>query len=149
MNRNTKVVKRVCNYCDISYQMDKDNGFIAYDVRAQGSDVPMMQAVMPEEGTITFVTSLVMDTSRIDRSRLMEFINDINAHLVVGAFIFDRNTGLLGFKSDIMTTDKNIETEIMAHMEVGIRVMSMHIGDIENLVVTEHVVEKNIDQMYR
>ena len=148
MNRNTKVVKRVCNYCDISYQMDKENGFIAYDVRAQGSDMPMMQAVMPEEGTITFVTSLVMDTLGIDRGRLMELINDINAHLVVGAFIFDRN-GLLGFKSGIMTTDKNIETEIMAHMEIGIKTMSMHIEDFENLVVTEHVAEKDIDQMYR
>lgn len=149
MNRNTKVVKRVCNYCDISYQMDKENGFIAYDVKAKGSDIPMMQAVMPEEGTITFVTSLVMDTSGIDRGRLVEVINDINAHMVVGAFIFDRKTGLLGFKSGIMTTDKNLEAEIMAHMEVGIRAMSMHIADFENLIVTEHVAEKNIDQMYR
>ena len=115
MNRNTKVVKRVCNYCDISYQMDKENGFIAYDVKAQGSDIPMMQAVMPEEGTITFVTSLVMDTSGIDRGRLMEVINDINAHMVVGAIIFDRKTGLLGFKSGIMTTGKNLEAEIMAN----------------------------------
>lgn len=149
MNRNTKVVKRVCNYCDISYQMDKEHGFIAYDVKAKGSDIPMVQGVMPEESTITFVTSPIMDISGLDSGRLMELITDINAHLVVGAFIFDRMSGLLGFKSGIMTTDKNIEAEIMAHMEIGIKTMSMHIEDFENLVVTEHVAEKDIDQMYR